>query len=91
MTGDLTARVVKAFLDTKKLCFPIYRGSAGRPVALPRSLFREFAKLHGDESGLKIVQKHWESAVKLELAPDEEPTQWDVDTPEDWERMLKAF
>lgn len=90
MTSDLITRVVKAFLDRKKLCFPLYRGSAGRPVALPRELFGEFAKLHGDESGLKILQKHWESAMKIELAPDEEPTQWDVDTPEDLAQMLTA-
>ncbi|MFN4218347.1 MAG: NTP transferase domain-containing protein [Candidatus Bipolaricaulia bacterium] len=88
MTSELIARVVKAFLDTGKLCFPVYRGSAGRPVALPRSLFEEFERLHGDESGLQILQKHWEDAVKLELAPHEEPTQWDVDTPED---LVRAF
>ncbi len=90
MTSKLIARVVKAFLDTQKPCFPVYRGSAGRPVALPRELFEEFAQLRGDESGLKILHKHWESAVKLELAPDEEPTQWDVDTPDDLAQILRA-
>ncbi len=90
MTSELIARVARAFLDTHKLCFPIYRGSAGRPVALPKSLFGEFERLRGDESGLKILEKHWESAVKLELTPHEEPTQWDVDTPEDLARILKA-
>lgn len=87
MTSELIARVVRAFLETKKLCFPVYRWSAGRPVALPRRLFEEFERLHGDESGLQILQRHWEDALKLELAPDEEPTQWDVDTPEDFERL----
>jgi molybdenum cofactor cytidylyltransferase len=90
MTSQLIARVVRALLDTKKLCFPVYRGSVGRPVALPRELFGEFEKLSGDESGLQILQKYWEGAVKLELAPDEEPTQWDVDTPEDLEQILRA-
>jgi CTP:molybdopterin cytidylyltransferase MocA len=60
-------------------------------VAIPRELFGEFAQLSGDASGLPILQKHWERAIKLELAPDEEPTQWDIDTPEDLERMLKAL
>lgn len=91
MTSDLIARVVEAFLKTRKLCFPIYQGEAGRPVALPKSLFAEFEKLQGDESGLKILQRYWEDAVKLALAPHEEPTQWDVDTPEDMDRILKAF
>lgn len=88
MTSELIARVVRAFTDTQRLCFPVYRGSAGRPVALPRGLFAEFEGLAGDESGLKILQRHWEAAVKLELAPHEEPTQWDIDTPEDLYRAL---
>lgn len=88
MTSALIARVATAFLDTKKLCFPVYRGSAGRPVAIPRELFSEFARLHSDESGLKIIQKYWDTAVKLELTPDEEPTQWDIDAPEDLQSFL---
>jgi molybdenum cofactor cytidylyltransferase len=91
MTPALIARVVQAFLRAHTLCFPIYRGLPGRPVAIPRELFGEFAQLSGDASGLPILQKHWERAIKLELAPDEEPTQWDIDTPEDLERMLKAL
>ena len=91
MTPELIARVAEAFLHTHKLCFPIYRGLPGRPVAIPRTLFGEFEQLSGDASGLPILQKYWERAIKLELAPHEEPTQWDVDTPEDLERMLKAL
>jgi molybdenum cofactor cytidylyltransferase len=91
VTPALIARVAQAFLRAHTLCFPIYRGLPGRPVAIPRELFGEFAQLFGDASGLPILQKHWERAIKLELAPDEEPTQWDIDTPEDLERMLKAL
>jgi molybdenum cofactor cytidylyltransferase len=91
VTPALIARVAQAFLRDHTLCFPIYRGLPGRPVAIPRELFGEFAQLCGDASGLPILQKHWERAIKLELAPDEEPTQWDIDTPEDLERMLKAL
>jgi molybdenum cofactor cytidylyltransferase len=91
VTPALIARVAQAFLRAHTLCFPIYRGLPGRPVAIPRELFGEFAQLCGDASGLPILQKHWERAIKIELAPDEEPTQWDIDTPEDLERMLKAL
>jgi molybdenum cofactor cytidylyltransferase len=91
VTPALIARVAQAFLRAHTLCFPIYRGLPGRPVAIPRELFGEFAQLCGDASGLPILQKYWERAIKLELAPDEEPTQWDIDTPEDLERMLKAL
>jgi molybdenum cofactor cytidylyltransferase len=91
VTPALIARVAQAFLRDHTLCFPIYRGLPGRPVAIPRELFGEFAQLCGDASGLPILQKYWERAIKIELAPDEEPTQWDIDTPEDLERMLKAL
>ena len=91
VTPALIARVVQAFLRAHTLCFPIYRGLPGRPVAIPRELFGEFAQLCGDASGLPILQKYWERAIKIELTPDEEPTQWDIDTPEDLERMLKAL
>jgi molybdenum cofactor cytidylyltransferase len=91
VTPALIARVAQAFLRAHTLCFPIYRGLPGRPVAIPRELFGEFAQLSGDASGLPILQKYWERAIKIELAPDEEPTQWDIDTPEDLERMLKAL
>jgi molybdenum cofactor cytidylyltransferase len=91
VTPALIARVAQAFLRAHTLCFPIYRGLPGRPVAIPRELFGEFAQLCGDASGLPILQKYWERAIKIELAPDEEPTQWDIDTPEDLERMLKAL
>ena len=90
VTQALIARVVQAFLRAHTLCFPIYRGLPGRPVAIPRELFGEFAQLCGDASGLPILQKYWERAIKLDLTPDEEPTQWDIDTPEDLERMLTA-
>jgi molybdenum cofactor cytidylyltransferase len=91
VTPALIARVAQAFLRAHTLCFPIYRGLPGRPVAIPQELFGEFAQLCGDASGLPILQKYWERAIKIELAPDEEPTQWDIDTPEDLERMLKAL
>jgi molybdenum cofactor cytidylyltransferase len=89
MTSQLIARVVTAFLETKKLCFPVYEGSAGRPVALPRELFGEFERLRGDQSGLEILERHWKSATKLDLWPTEEATQCDLDTLEDLTRMLK--
>jgi molybdenum cofactor cytidylyltransferase len=89
VTPELIERVVEAFLRAHTLCFPLYRGLPGRPVAIPREFFGEFAQLSGDASGLPILQKYWERAIKLELTPDEEPTQWDIDSPEDLERICK--
>lgn len=91
MTSAFIARVVQGFQTTKKLCFPLYRGGIGRPVALPRALFAEFFKLQGDESGWAILQAHWDEAAKLPLSAAEEPTQRDLDAPEDWETIRKLL
>lgn len=89
MTSELIARVVKAFIATRRPCFPIHHGSVGRPVALPRELFPEFARLRGDQSGLKILERQWESTTRLELSSAEEATQCDLDTMDDWQRILR--
>ncbi len=91
MTSALIARVVRSFQATQKLCFPLYRGEIGRPVALPRALLAEFFKLQGDESGRAILKAHWNEAVKLSLSSAEEPTQRDLDTSEDWEIIRKIL
>lgn len=91
MTSGLIARVAKNFQATKKLCFPLYRGEIGRPVALPRALFAKFCKLQGDESGLAILKAHWDEAAKLELSPAAASTQLDLDTPDDRVVMKKAL
>lgn len=89
MTSSLIARVVRAFTETKRLCFPVYQGSVGRPVALPRELFSKFAQLQGDQSGLRILERQWESTTRLELSSAEEATQCDLDTMDDWQRIVR--
>lgn len=91
MTSALIARVAEKFQETKRLCFTIYRGEIGRPVALPRALFAEFFTLKGDESGRAILQAHWNEAIKLSLSDDEGITQLDLDTPADWEALQRAL
>ncbi|MCS6936893.1 MAG: nucleotidyltransferase family protein [Candidatus Bipolaricaulota bacterium] len=90
MTSALIARVAKEFEKTGKLCFTIYRGEIGRPVALPRALFAEFFRLTGDESGRAILRAHWDEAIKLPLSSEEEVTQFDLDTPADGEALQRA-
>jgi molybdenum cofactor cytidylyltransferase len=90
VTPALIARVAKLFYARTHCAFPSIEGFQGARWRSPESSLG-IAQLSGDASGLPILQKHWERAIKIELAPDEEPTQWDIDTPEDLERMLKAL
>jgi len=91
MTSELVERVARFLLETGKACFPIHRGQKGHPTALPHTLFSELQKLSGDQGALSIVRSQ-EDAEVLELSPEEERTQWDLDLLEDlrsWEEAKR--
>lgn len=57
-------------------------GRAGHPVIFPRSLFADFAALHGDQGARGILQRHADRVVLLALPGEHALT--DLDTPESW-------
>jgi len=79
MTPQLVERVAERFLETGRVCYPVLRGRKGHPTALPYTLFSELQKLSGDQGALSIVTSQ-EDAEILELSPEEERTQQDLDT-----------
>lgn len=81
MTSELVERVAKRFLETGRVCFPIHRGQKGHPTAIPRALFPELQELYGDRGALSIVRSQ-EDVETIELSPEEERTQRDLDTVE---------
>lgn len=87
MKRRLIDLVANTFRETQKLCFPLHKGEKGHPVVFPKALLSELAQLSGDTSGFKLVKKHWDEAVKLPL--EDESTQLDLDTLEDYERLLE--
>jgi len=90
MTRGLIDLVLEGFLKSDALLsFPVYKGEKGHPVAFARELLPELARLQGDRSGLEVVRRHWTEAWKFPLAPELEPTQLDIDTLEDYERLLR--
>jgi len=91
MTPQLIERVAERFLETGKVCYPVFRGRKGHPTALPYTLFSELQKLSGDQGALSIVTSQ-EDAEILELSPEEERIQWDLDLLEDlrsWEEAKR--
>ncbi len=87
MKRHLIDLVAKRFRETQRLCFPLFKGEKGHPVAFPKALLSELAELTGDTSGLELIKKNWAEAVKLPL--DDEAAQFDLDTYEDYDRLLK--
>ena len=64
-----------------------YDDGRGHPLAVARSLFGELAALHGDRGVWRLLGAQGESAVEVPVAGAMPP---DVDTPEDYERVLAA-
>lgn len=88
VTYQLINLVAEEFIKSgASLCFPLYRGEKGHPVAFSRKLLTDLSQLSGDQSGLALVQRHWNEALKLPL--EDELTQFDLDTDEDYRRLLQ--
>jgi molybdenum cofactor cytidylyltransferase len=90
ITSALIDRVAQRFLETERPCFPIYQGRKGHPTGIPRALLPELRRLEGDIGALSVVKDHWKAAQLLELSPDEERTQLDLDTEEDYRLGLRS-
>lgn len=67
---------------------PRFRQRRGSPVLFDRLLFAELRGVTGDEGGRQILSRHREKIVELELA-DEKPL-LDIDTPKDYNRLVKG-
>ncbi len=64
-----------------------YGDRAGVPAVFARSLFAQLRALRGDEGARKIILQYREQTAVLTL-PDSLD---DIDTPEDYQRMLRAL
>jgi molybdenum cofactor cytidylyltransferase len=91
MTSALINRVINQFAELGTLTFPVLNGEKGHPVAFPRLLWPEVLKLQGETSALSLVKTHWADAQKIPLESGEEVTQWDIDTPEEYEQIKTHF
>ncbi len=83
----LVERLVRAFEAARTAAVvPTYGGQRGTPVLLGRLLFAAVEGLSGDV-GMRDVLAFREDVLTVEVADLGEP--FDVDTPEDYERLLR--
>jgi molybdenum cofactor cytidylyltransferase len=64
-----------------------YENGRGHPLAFARPLFAELASLHGDRGVWKLLDRH---SAKVADVPIAAPIPPDVDTWEDYERLLAS-
>ncbi|MFQ5593133.1 MAG: NTP transferase domain-containing protein [Anaerolineae bacterium] len=89
----LTSVVIDQIIETYQqtgapIVLPVFQDRRGMPVLFDRSLFPELAQIAGDEGGRQIVRRHPEKVVVVPL--DSELPLLDIDTAEDYSRLLEA-
>jgi len=89
ITADLLRSLVACFEETgRPIVYPEHAGRRGTPVLFARSLFPELAGASGDEGGRSAIARHPDEVATIEVTdPD---TLSDIDTPEDYRRLLAA-
>ncbi|HWD58104.1 MAG TPA: molybdopterin-binding/glycosyltransferase family 2 protein [Stellaceae bacterium] len=75
-------RLIAAFnpLEGRAIIVPIRRGRRGNPILWSRQFFREMMALKGDQGARKLIEKHAEFVVEIEM--DSDAVLIDIDTPE---------
>ena len=64
---------------------PIYRGTQGTPVLFGAEVFAELPALRGDGGARSVVRAHPE---RVRQVPFDVPVPDDVDTPDDYARLM---
>jgi molybdenum cofactor cytidylyltransferase len=65
-----------------------YRGALGHPMLFSREAFGDLRGLHGDKAVWKLIEAYPERILRVEIDAALPP---DVDTPEDYERVLELL
>ena len=89
INSDIIDRLIQHYLKTgSALIIPRYVGKRGNPVLIDRSLFKELEELSGDTGGRELFKRHQNEIEYLDEQTAAILT--DIDTPEDYQRLLKG-
>lgn len=97
LLGDqptVTAGIINAILTAYRaepapIIVPTYNGRRGNPILFDRALFPELRRISGEEGARAIVRAH-AAETRLVAVPGDAPPP-DVDTEEDYQRLLAAW
>ncbi|MEA3341942.1 MAG: HAD-IIA family hydrolase [Chloroflexota bacterium] len=89
VTPDLLRALAGRFEETgRAIIHPTHAGQRGTPVLFARRLFPDLARVSGDEGGRSVIARYPDEVATVEVSdPD---TLSDIDTPQDYERLLAA-
>jgi molybdenum cofactor cytidylyltransferase len=86
-SGSIIDTLVQAFRRTDQpIVVPVYAGRRGNPVLFAASVFAELRQVSGDEGARGVIARDPDrvEAVRFPFSPPP-----DVDTPADYERLLR--
>ncbi len=73
----------------KDVCVPIYRGKRKTPAIFGRRFYTQLMDIKGDMGARKIIQAHPDRVLTVEI--DDPLCFWDIDTPQDFEKLKKKL
>lgn len=85
--GVIDALIEAHHATGKPIVAARYGAVVGAPTLIARALFAEAARLSGDTGGRPLIQRHPDLVAEVPLGS--EAFSWDVDTPEDLERLRR--
>ena len=93
----ITSQIIDALISTwqarsqtgKRIVAPLYNGKRGNPTLFAASLFPELLEVMGDEGGRRVVERHKEDLVAVELGSA--VANYDVDTWEAYQQVVEAW
>lgn len=89
VTSGIIDRVIESHRETgRPIAAPVYRGVQGNPVLFHRSVFGELRALEGDRGAREVVERDADRVAEVPF-PFEVPA--DVDTPEDYQRLVRRL
>lgn len=81
--------MIERFYATgKRIVVPRYRESRGHPVLVSREFFGELLALEAGRGANEVIRAH--AAETLEIETDSEGVAIDIDTPEEYRRLLRS-
>ena len=70
------------------ITIPTHKGKGGHPIILSRSLLDELREIDEETYGIKaVVQRHLDATRRVEMEAPE--VLWDLNTPEEYQRVLE--
>jgi molybdenum cofactor cytidylyltransferase len=86
LTSRVINRIMQTYFETDaSIVAPVYAGKRTSPVLFNRTHFAELLTLQNEQGGRELLSKYRDQIEFVEF--DDESLSWDVDTPEEYERV----